>query len=99
MHLIITPEGAKMEHGLMVFHDLDIAKKYAAKMEKPLMLDFTGLNCVNCRKMETNVWSDEKVHELMNTDFVVVSLYIDEKNELENPETSPYSGRKINYKR
>lgn len=89
------PEGAEFEHGLIVFHDYDVAKKYADKEKKPLMLDFTGLNCVNCRKMETNVWSAEEVHKVMNEEFVVVSLYIDEKIELEKPEISPYTGRKL----
>lgn len=89
------PEGAHFEHGLMVFKDFDLAKAYADQEGKPLMLDFTGHQCVNCRKMETNVWSDDKVHDLMNNDFVVVSLYVDDKELLPVTETSPYSGREL----
>lgn len=92
------PEGAEYEHGLTVFHDFEVAQKYANEVEKPLMLDFTGLNCVNCRKMEINVWSDEKVHEIMNNEFVIVSLFIDEKTELPEPIISPYSGRTLTTK-
>ncbi len=89
------PDGAKYEHGLMVFRNYDKAKAYADKVGKPLMLDFTGHNCVNCRKMETNVWSDEKVHQLMSQDFVIVSLAVDERVEMPQPETSPYTGRQL----
>jgi cytochrome c biogenesis protein CcdA/thioredoxin-related protein len=89
------PEGAHFEHGLMVFKDFDLAKAYADQEGKPLMLDFTGHQCVNCRKMEANVWSVDKVHELMNNDFVVVSLYVDDKELLPASEISPYSGREL----
>ena len=89
------PEGAKMEHGLMVFHNFDLAEAYAQEVGKPLMLDFTGHNCVNCRKMETNVWSVEDVHELMSKDFVVVSLAVDERIDMPAKEISPYSGREL----
>ncbi|MGV6860378.1 MAG: protein-disulfide reductase DsbD family protein [Putridiphycobacter sp.] len=89
------PDGAKFEHGLMVFKNYDKAKAYAEEVNKPLMLDFTGHNCVNCRKMETNVWSDEKVHELMKEDFVVVSLAVDERVNMPAPETSPYTGKEL----
>jgi thiol:disulfide interchange protein DsbD len=89
------PEGAKYEHGLMVFKNYDQAKTYADEVGKPLMLDFTGHNCVNCRKMETNVWSDEKVHQLMSNDFVIVSLPVDERVEMPKPEISPYTGKEL----
>ena len=89
------PEGAEYEHGMAVFHDFDVAQKYADEVGKPLMLDFTGLNCVNCRKMEINVWSDEQVHHIMADEFVVVSLFIDDKTLLDKPMISPYSGREL----
>ncbi len=89
------PEGAEYEHGMAVFHDYDVARAYALEQDKPLMLDFTGLNCVNCRKMEINVWSDEQVHQIMNEEFVIVSLFIDEKTELPKPQVSPYTGRML----
>jgi len=89
------PEGAKFEHGLMVFKNYDKAKAYADKIGKPLMLDFTGHNCVNCRKMETNVWSDSKVHELMSNNFVIASLAVDERVEMPQIEVSPYTGKQL----
>lgn len=89
------PEGAEYEHGLTIFHDFDQAQKYANEQGKPLMIDFTGLNCVNCRKMEVNVWSDEAVHHIMDEDFVIVSLYIDERTPLPKPVVSPYTGRTL----
>ncbi len=89
------PEGAKMEHGLFVFRNFDLAEAYAQEVGKPLMLDFTGHNCVNCRKMETNVWSDEKVHKLMSNDFVVVSLAVDERIDMPTKEKSPYTGKEL----
>ena len=89
------PDGAEFEHNLMVFHNFDKAKKYADEVGKPLMIDFTGHNCVNCRKMEINVWSDEKVHQLMKNNFVIASLPVDERIDMPKPEVSPYSGRKL----
>ena len=68
--------------GLMVFHDYDIALNYAKQVKKPLMLDFTGHACVNCRKMEEQVWSDQYVKELLRNDVVLVSLYVDERIDL-----------------
>ena len=68
--------------GLMVFHDYDVALKYAKQVNKPLMLDFTGHACVNCRKMEEQVWSDQYVKELLRNDVVLVSLYVDERIDL-----------------
>jgi thiol:disulfide interchange protein len=66
-------------HGIPVFHDYDEAKAYADKINKPLMLDFTGHACINCRKMEDQVWSDETVKQLLIDSVVVVSLHVDEK--------------------
>ncbi|MDX1348690.1 MAG: cytochrome c biogenesis protein CcdA [Putridiphycobacter sp.] len=87
------PEGAEFEHNLMVFHNYDLAKKYADEIGKPLMLDFTGHNCVNCRKMEINVWSAERVYKLMNEEFVIASLPVDERIKMPKEEVSPYTGR------
>jgi hypothetical protein len=50
------------------------------RLHKPLMLDFTGINCVNCRKMEGEVWSDPAVMKMLKNDFVIVSLYVDVQN-------------------
>jgi thiol:disulfide interchange protein len=74
--------GAHCPHGLNCFHDYDEAMAYAKEVNKPLMLDFTGWACVNCRKMEEQVWSDPRVLQRLSNDVVLVSLYVDEKLEL-----------------
>ena len=66
----------------MVFHDYDEGLAYAKKVNKPLMLDFTGWACVNCRKMEEQVWSNPNVKSLLSNDVILVSLYVDERIEL-----------------
>jgi len=66
-------------HGIPVFHDYDEALAYAREINKPLMLDFTGHACINCRKMEDQVWSDDVVKKLLSDSVVVVSLHVDEK--------------------
>lgn len=63
--------------GFTTFFDLDEAKAAAKKLNKPLMLDFTGITCINCRKMEGQVWSDPQVMKMLKEDFVIVSLYCD----------------------
>ncbi|PRD50017.1 hypothetical protein C5749_19465, partial [Sphingobacterium gobiense] len=65
---------------------------------KPVLIDFTGWNCVNCRKMEANVWTDPKVAALLREGFVMVELFVDDRTELAPQEqyVSEYSGKKIN---
>ena len=58
---------------------------YAKENNKPVMLDFTGYACVNCRKMEEHVWPEPEVFPFLKNDFVVISLYVDDKQELEDP--------------
>lgn len=96
--LISLPEGAKNgEHGIPTFEDYDKALAYAKKVKKPLMIDFTGYACVNCRKMEVNVWSDSRVSKILKEDVVLVSLYVDSKIELPKSEqyVSKFSGKEI----
>jgi len=69
-------------NALPCFHDYDEALAYAKKVGKPLMIDFTGWACVNCRKMEEQVWSDPEVDERIRNEVVLVSLYVDDKTEL-----------------
>lgn len=69
-------------NNLPCFHDYDEALAYAKKVKKPLMIDFTGWACVNCRKMESQVWTDPEVDKRLRNDVVLVSLYVDEKTEL-----------------
>ena len=61
------------------FKDYDAALAYAKKEHKPLLLDFTGWTCVNCRKMEQNVWPKAEIAEMLSNDFVIASLYVDDK--------------------
>ncbi len=90
-NMVVGPQG------IPVFHDYDDALAYAKKVNKPLMLDFTGKACVNCRQMEINVWSNSEVNALMKNDFVVAALYVDYRKALPENEqfTSEYSGKKI----
>ncbi|WP_306640862.1 protein-disulfide reductase DsbD family protein [Sanyastnella coralliicola] len=64
------------------FMDFDEAMAHAKEVNKPLLVDFTGWACVNCRKMEETVWTDPTVAETIKNDFVLVSLYVDDKNSL-----------------
>ena len=77
------PAGAEIgPHGLTVFTDYETGLAYSKIVNKPVMLDFTGYACVNCRKMENNVWSDEKVLNVLKNEVVLISLYVDDKREL-----------------
>jgi len=77
------PDGAELgPHGIMVFHDYEDGLAYAKSINKPIMLDFTGHACVNCRKMENNVWSDPSILPILKNDVVLISLYVDDKREL-----------------
>ena len=77
------PEGAKLgPHQIVVFDDYDKGLAYAKTVNKPIMLDFTGHACVICRKMENNVWSDERILTILKNQVVVISLYVDDKREL-----------------
>ena len=69
--------------GFDPFYDYAEALAYAKKMHKPLMIDFTGHACVNCRKMEANVWTEPPVQQRINTDYVLVQLYVDDKTDLD----------------
>ncbi|WP_394773392.1 cytochrome c biogenesis protein CcdA [Flavobacterium sp.] len=77
------PDGAELgPHGIMVFHDYEDGLAYAKSINKPIMLDFTGYACVNCRKMENNVWSEPTILPILKNDVVLISLYVDDKREL-----------------
>ncbi|WP_366183571.1 cytochrome c biogenesis protein CcdA [Flavobacterium ovatum] len=81
------PEGAKIGvHGLTIFEDYDKGLAYAKTVNKPILLDFTGYACVNCRKMENNVWSDSKVLSILKKEVVLISLYVDDKRALPESE-------------
>lgn len=80
---------------LNCFRDLKTGMAYAKKVGKPVMIDFTGHACVNCRKMEENVWPTPQVYKLLKDDYVLISLYVDEKIKLpenEQIEVPKYNG-------
>jgi thiol:disulfide interchange protein DsbD len=68
--------------GIQVFHDFDLAQAYAFKVGKPLFVDFTGHNCVNCRRMEQSVWGEPGIIDMLRNDVVIVSLHVDERVDL-----------------
>lgn len=71
---------------LSCFKDFEEGMTYAKKVGKPVMIDFTGHACVNCRKMEETIWPKQPVYKLLNEDYVLISLYVDEKIELPEEE-------------
>ncbi len=92
------PEGAEPSvHGLIAFEDYDKGFAYAKEVGKPVLLDFTGRACVNCRKMEEYVWSDPAILSMLKNDIVLISLYGDEQIDLPESEQfiSESTGRKI----
>ncbi len=74
-----------------VFHDLDEAMAHARQVNKPVMIDFTGWACVNCRKMEEHVWPRDGVKQHIENDYVLVSLYVDDKRELPKDQQHIYT--------
>ena len=94
----VLPDGAVYgPHGIVVFNDYEKGLAYAKTVNKPIMLDFTGYACVNCRKMEHNVWSDASILPILKNDVVLISLYVDDKRELPKEEqfTSKATGAVI----
>jgi len=94
------PNGAESgPHNIVTFHDYKAGMAYAKKENKPIMLDFTGYACVNCRKMEEKVWPDENILKHLKNDVIVISLYVDDKREIpENEQTvSEITGEKLKY--
>jgi len=83
--------------GLDAWYDYDQALQESKKIHKPILIDFTGFNCVNCRKMEANVWSNPQVFNHLKNDFVLLQLVVDDKAALPANEqfVSTYSGKTI----
>jgi len=84
-------------HGIDAFYDYEQALAYAKQVNKPVLLDFTGWSCVNCRKMEESIWPDPTVLKLLKEDYILASLYVDDRTALETDEqyVSAFSGKKI----
>ncbi len=75
------------------FRDYDEGMTFARQAGKPVMVDFTGFGCVNCRKMEAAVWTDPQVQDLLNKEYVLISLYVDDKTPLAEPITVTENGQ------
>jgi len=84
--------------GFDPYYDYEQALEISKEVNKPVLIDFTGWNCVNCRKMEANVWTEPKVKDLLNNEFVMAELFIDDKTTLAKEEQyiSTYSKKNIN---
>lgn len=74
------------------FNNYDEGMEYARLSGKPVLLDFTGYGCVNCRKMEAAVWTDERVAEMLRNDYVLITLFVDDKTPLQQPVTVSENG-------
>jgi thiol:disulfide interchange protein DsbD len=77
-----TKQAHECPNELDCYHDYDEALKVAKEAGKPLMIDFTGWTCTNCRKMEQNVWGDKAIDNLIRNEYILVSLYADDRTEL-----------------
>ena len=96
------PDGAHMKppYDILVFNDYDKGLAYAKEVNKPVLIDFTGKACVNCRKMAQNVWAKDKVLSVLKNDVVLISLYVDDKRALEEDEVVESKlrpGKKLRY--
>ena len=103
---ILPPEFYSIEEkqsecplGLNCFKNYDEGKEYAIKNNKIILLDFTGWACANCRRMEENVWSKPKIYDLLDNNYVIISLYVDDRTKLSDIEKFIYINKsgKIQY--
>jgi hypothetical protein len=91
------PEGAHFTvHDIVAFDEYEEGLAYAKKVNKPVLLDFTGWACVNCRKMEEHVWSDPSILPIIRDEYVLISLYTDDHTKL--PKEEQYESDVINGK-
>ncbi|WP_372751121.1 cytochrome c biogenesis protein CcdA [Labilibaculum sp.] len=93
-----TPKYAEklhLPHGLRGYFDFEQGLACAKEQNKPIFIDFTGHGCVNCREMEANVWSDPRVQKILREDYVIIALYVDDKQTLPESDwvTSTYDGK------
>ncbi|MFT5249155.1 MAG: thiol:disulfide interchange protein [bacterium] len=92
------PNGSELgPHDIITFNDYETGLAYAKKMNKPVLIDFTGYACVNCRKMEERVWANPHILGILNRDIILISLYVDDKRMLPENEqhTSDTTGKRI----
>lgn len=84
-----------VQSGLVTYYDYEEALNAAKVLKKPVMLDFTGINCVNCRKMESQVWSQSEVMKRLKEDFIIASLYCD-YDKIELPKDKQFFSKELN---
>src|SRR5690606_36417464 len=84
-----------VQSGLVTYFDYEEALNAAKVLKKPVMLDFTGINCVNCRKMESQVWSQPEVMKRLKEDFIVASLYCD-YDKIDLPDDQQFFSKELN---
>ncbi|MEO6135084.1 MAG: cytochrome c biogenesis protein CcdA [Ginsengibacter sp.] len=94
---VYEPDVVK-KYGLVTYFDYDEALAIARKLKKPLMLDFTGINCINCRKMEGSVWSDPEVMRRLKENFIIASLYVDVHRDVDLQPAEQYFSSALNKK-
>ncbi len=92
-----TSQMHEVDGGIRVFHDLKTGEEYAKIVNKPILLDFTGYNCANCRRTESTIWTNDKIRPKLINDFVIVSLYVDDKTAL--PESEQVFSEILNSKK
>ncbi len=90
--------AAALQNGFVIYYSYDEALAASKILKKPILLDFTGITCVNCRKFESAIWTNKEVAQVMKNDFVLLSLYVDHREELNDTEKyfSPYLNQQIN---
>lgn len=89
------PSFSKCANNINCFKDYFEGISYAKEVNKPVMLDFTGHGCVNCRKTEEHIWVDDRIRGILNDSVVLISLYVDEDKKLPTVYVSEHSGRKL----
>ena len=92
-HSYILPKHCPLN--IDCYHDYDEGLAVAKRENKPILLDFTGYGCVNCRRMEDNVWSEKDINDIITGEYVLISLYVDDRKPLEEPFISSFSGKKM----
>lgn len=94
-HSYIFPNTCPLN--LDCFKDFEEGIEYAKKNDKPVLIDFTGHGCVNCRRMEDQVWKEEEIYRIINEEYVLISLYVDERTPLEETYVSAFSNREMRF--
>ena len=89
------PSYSKCANNINCFKDYFEGMAYAKEVNKPVMLDFTGYGCVNCRKTEEHIWIDDRIRAILNDSLVLISLYVDEDKKLSNVYISEHSNKKL----